>query len=42
MERASAKPLEELSPPELEELWIAAKRKLAETGTADRHDKGEP
>ena len=30
MERASEKPLEELSPPELEELWAAAKRKLAE------------
>ena len=30
MERASEKPLEELLPPELEELWAAAKRKLAE------------
>ena len=31
MERDSAKPLEELAPAELEELWSAAKRKLAET-----------
>jgi MazG family protein len=30
MEQASARPLEELAPAELEELWIAAKRKLAE------------
>jgi len=30
MEEASAKPLEELKPAELEELWAAAKRKLAE------------
>ncbi len=30
MERASARPLEELSAPELEELWAGAKRKLAE------------
>ncbi|MGA3264004.1 MAG: nucleoside triphosphate pyrophosphohydrolase [Terracidiphilus sp.] len=30
MELASARPLEELSPPELEELWEQAKRKLAE------------
>lgn len=30
MELASAKPLEELPPAELEALWIAAKRKLAE------------
>ena len=30
MELTSAKPLEELSPPELEELWSAAKKKLAE------------
>jgi MazG family protein len=29
MELASSRPLEELSPPELEELWSAAKRKLA-------------
>ena len=29
MELASARPLEELSPPELEELWANAKRKLA-------------
>jgi XTP/dITP diphosphohydrolase/ATP diphosphatase len=30
MELASTKPLEELSPPELEDLWAGAKRKLAE------------
>jgi MazG family protein len=30
MELASTRPLEELSPAELEELWVAAKRKLAE------------
>ena len=29
MEQASARPLEELSPPELEALWAAAKQKLA-------------
>ena len=32
MEKASAKPLEELAPAELEELWARAKRTLAETG----------
>ena len=32
MELASSRPLEELSPPELEELWSAAKRKLAGAG----------
>ncbi|MGB7986771.1 MAG: MazG nucleotide pyrophosphohydrolase domain-containing protein, partial [Terracidiphilus sp.] len=30
MELASERPLEELAPAELEELWAAAKRKLAE------------
>ena len=30
MELASERPLEELSAPELEELWARAKRKLAE------------
>jgi MazG family protein len=30
MERAAARPLEELAPAELEELWAQAKRKLAE------------
>jgi XTP/dITP diphosphohydrolase/ATP diphosphatase len=34
MELSSAKPLEELAPPELEELWAQAKRKLA-VATAD-------
>jgi hypothetical protein len=29
MELASARPLEDLSAPELEELWAGAKRKLA-------------
>jgi XTP/dITP diphosphohydrolase/ATP diphosphatase len=29
MEKAATRPLEELSPPELEELWAAAKRTLA-------------
>jgi XTP/dITP diphosphohydrolase/ATP diphosphatase len=29
MELASTRPLEELSAPELEDLWAAAKRKLA-------------
>jgi XTP/dITP diphosphohydrolase/ATP diphosphatase len=29
MEKATPRPLEELSPPELEELWAAAKRTLA-------------
>jgi MazG family protein len=33
MEVASVRPLEELSPAELEELWAGAKRKLAGTGT---------
>jgi MazG family protein len=32
MEQTSARPLEELSPPELEELWVGAKKKLAEVG----------
>ena len=32
MELASERPLEELSAPELEELWAQAKRKLAGTG----------
>lgn len=32
MELASARPLEELSPAELEELWAGAKRKLADGG----------
>jgi len=31
MELSSARPLEELSPAELEELWERAKRKLAAT-----------
>jgi MazG family protein len=36
MERASARPLEELSPPELEALWEAAKKKLAEREKSGR------
>jgi len=38
MELASARPLEELSPNELEELWAQAKRKLAASSAA--HDLG--
>jgi XTP/dITP diphosphohydrolase/ATP diphosphatase len=34
MELSSTRPLEELSAPELEELWAAAKRKLAEEAVA--------
>jgi hypothetical protein len=29
MEQASPRPLEDLSPPELEALWVDAKKKLA-------------
>ena len=36
MELSSARPLEELSPPELEELWERAKRKLAATAPDSR------
>jgi MazG family protein len=32
MEQAATRPLEELAPPELEELWAGAKRKLAREG----------
>jgi len=53
MERATARPLEELSGPELEELWAQAKQKLAEhaedmdapgpaSGTWDRADQNGP
>jgi MazG family protein len=35
MEHASARPLEELSPDELEELWAGAKRKLAAVSGAE-------
>jgi XTP/dITP diphosphohydrolase/ATP diphosphatase len=35
MELASVRPLEELSPDELEALWAAAKRKLAEAGSEE-------
>jgi XTP/dITP diphosphohydrolase/ATP diphosphatase len=35
MEQAAAKPLEELSPPELEDLWAAAKRKLEKAGSRE-------
>ena len=35
MELASARPLEELSAPELEDLWAAAKRKLAQSPPAE-------
>ncbi|MGA2831887.1 MAG: nucleoside triphosphate pyrophosphohydrolase [Terracidiphilus sp.] len=36
MELASERPLEELSPDELEALWAAAKRKLAEAGSTEQ------
>jgi len=36
MERASVRPLEELSPDELEALWAAAKRKLAEADSEEQ------
>jgi XTP/dITP diphosphohydrolase/ATP diphosphatase len=36
MEMASERPLEELSPDELEALWAAAKRKLAECGSEEQ------
>jgi len=35
MELASPRPLEELAPNELEDLWAAAKKKLAAVGQAD-------
>jgi MazG family protein len=38
MERASPRPLEELSPPELEALWVGAKKKLANGPAAPRLD----
>ena len=34
MERAAPRPLEELSPPELEALWVQAKKKLASEGAS--------
>jgi XTP/dITP diphosphohydrolase/ATP diphosphatase len=36
MERASARPLEELTPAELEALWTDAKRRLAKLDTDSR------
>ena len=36
MEQTSERPLEELSPDELEALWAAAKRKLAEAGSEEQ------
>ena len=36
MERSAGRPLEELSPAELEELWVQAKRKLAASSTPAR------
>jgi MazG family protein len=41
MEVSSARPLEELAPPELEELWERAKRKLA-ADTADSQPEAQP
>jgi MazG family protein len=40
MERASSRPLEELSPPELEDLWAGAKKKLADDLRNSGHDSG--
>jgi XTP/dITP diphosphohydrolase/ATP diphosphatase len=38
MERAAPRPLEDLSPPELEALWVEAKKKLANGPAAPRLD----
>jgi MazG family protein len=42
MELASVRPLEELSPPELEDLWAAAKRKLAAESEASNAPEAQP
>jgi XTP/dITP diphosphohydrolase/ATP diphosphatase len=43
MELAAPRPLEELSPSELEALWAQAKRKLAADATASKpQDQAEP
>jgi MazG family protein len=41
MELAATKPLEELSAPELEELWAAAKQKLSRVETSNAKSEGE-
>jgi XTP/dITP diphosphohydrolase/ATP diphosphatase len=38
MERAAPRPLEDLSPPELEALWVEAKKKLANGPAPSRLD----
>jgi hypothetical protein len=44
MEQTAQRPLEDLSPPELEALWVQAKKKLAtaEAGGLDQPDPTEP
>ena len=42
MELASSKPLEELAPAELEQLWVAAKMKLASGAKAQIHFAEDP
>jgi uncharacterized protein YabN with tetrapyrrole methylase and pyrophosphatase domain len=42
MELATDRPLEELSGPELEELWAQAKRKLATEGNSDGGAASDP
>jgi len=41
MERAALRPLEDLSPPELEALWEQAKKKLANSATLDANDRAQ-
>jgi MazG family protein len=41
MERAAPRPLEDLSPPELEALWEQAKKKLANSATLDANDQAQ-
>ncbi len=42
MERAASRPLEELSPDELEALWAQAKKKLANEGASGLDLSAEP
>jgi XTP/dITP diphosphohydrolase/ATP diphosphatase len=39
MERAAPRPLEDLSPPELEALWVQAKKKLATAAAPEPNDR---
>jgi nucleoside triphosphate diphosphatase len=41
MERAAPRPLEDLSPPELEALWERAKKKLADGAAVDGNDRAQ-